>query len=95
MNRVPRSANPIYAMEVVKWEYPRIFKLFRKYSIFSATQNKDERLLSMIGRNTSPQSQSLKVETIESGVVGSAIQKHRRIFNFNKANGQDDSSSDD
>ena len=47
----------------------------------------------MIGRNSGPQSRSLKVETIESGVVGSAIQKHGYIFN--EAKGQDDSSSDD
>ena len=69
-------------------------KLFRKYSIFPATQNKDERLFSLIGRNTGALSRRIKIETIEKKVVvGSAIQKHGFIFDYQK--GHDSSSSDD
>ena len=55
VSRPHRTANPIHAMEGLKRDYPRIYKLFRKYSIFPATQNKSERLFSMVGRNTGPQ----------------------------------------
>ena len=48
ISRIPRKANPIHAMDVLKKDFPRIHKLFRKYSIYPATQNKDERLLEEI-----------------------------------------------
>ena len=79
VSRIDRNANPIQAWEVLRKDFPRIYQLFRKYSIYPATQNKDERLFSMVGRNTGPQCRSIKVETIERKVVvGSAIQK--RVF---------------
>ena len=59
-----------------------------------ATQNKDERLFSLVGRNTGPLSRRIKIETIEKKVVvGSAIQKHGFIFDHQK--GHESSSSDD
>ena len=62
-----------------------MYKFFREYSIFPASQNKDERLFSLIGRNTGALSRQIKIETVEKKVVvGSAIQKH----------GHDSSSSD-
>ena len=79
-----RTSNPILIMESLKKDYPCMYKIFRKYSIFPATQNKDERLFSMVGRNTGPHCRKIKAETIEKKViVGSAIQKHGFIFNFN------------
>ena len=47
-----RSSFPVHLMQTLKKEYPNICKLFRKFSIFPASQNKDERLISMVGRNT-------------------------------------------
>ena len=83
VSRPSRMANPIDAMSGLKQDYPRIFKLFRKYSIFPATQNKSERLFSMIGRMTRPQARRIKVESIESrAVVGAAIQKNGFIFDY-------------
>ena len=65
-----------------------------QYSIFPATQNKDDRLFSLVGRNTGPLSRRIKIETIEKKVVvGSAIQKHGFIFDHQK--GHKSSSSDD
>ena len=96
VNRIPWDSNPIHAMEVLRKDFPRIHKLFRKYSIYPATQNKDERLFSMVGRNTGPQCRSLKVATIENKVVvGSAIHKNGFIFNSNDAKIANESSSDD
>ena len=63
VSRPSRMANPIHAMSGLKQDYPRIFKLFRKYSIFPVTQNKSERLFSMIGRMTRPQARRIKVES--------------------------------
>ena len=70
-----RSADPIHVMEGLNLsDFPRIYLLFRKFSIFPSTQNKDERLFSLIGRNTGSLGQRLKVETIEKKVVvGRAI----------------------
>ena len=80
-------------MEALKRDYPRIFMLFRKFSIFPATQNKDERLFSMVGRNTGALSRNIRVETIEKKVVvGSALQKHGFMFNYK--NGVDSDSDD-
>ena len=96
VSRIPRKSNPIHAMDVLKKDFPRIHKLFRKYSIYPATQNKDERLFSMVGRNTGPQCRSLKIETIEKKVVvGSAVQKHGFIYNYKDAKKPNESSSDD
>ena len=70
-------------MKSLKREYPLVYKLFRQYSMFSASQNKDERLFSLIGRNTGALSRQIKIETIEKKVVvGSAIQKHGFVFDY-------------
>ena len=97
VSRPHRQTNPIHAMEGLKQDHPRIYKLFCKYSIYPATQNKDERLFSMVARNTGPLSRSIKVETIERKVVvGSAVQKHGFIFDYTRASSlpDRDSSSD-
>ena len=71
-------------MEALKNEYPEVYRVFRLYSIIPATQNKDERLFSLIARNTGPLSRRIKPETIEKKVViGLAVQKHGFIFNYN------------
>ena len=50
----------------------------------------------MVGRNTGPQNRRIKVETIEKKVVvGSAIQKHGFIFNYNDAGKNVESSGDE
>ena len=68
--------------------------LFRKFSIFPATQNKDERLFSMVGRTTGALSRNIRVETIEKKVVvGSALQKHGFMFHYK--NGVDSDSDGD
>ena len=78
-----RTCNAIHAMDTLKKDFSRIFRLFRKFAAFPATQNKDERLFSMIGRTTGSLCQSIKVETIEKKVVvGSAIQKHGFRFHY-------------
>ena len=38
VSRPHRTANPIHAMEGLKRDYPRVYKLFQKYSIFPATK---------------------------------------------------------
>ena len=69
--------------------------LFRKFSIFPATQNKDERLFSMVGRNTGALSRNIRVETIEKKVaVGSALHLQKHGFMFNYKNGVDSDSDD-
>ena len=89
-----RKADPVPMMNGLKNDFPRIFCVFRKYSIVPATQNKCERLFSMVGRITGPLSRNIKVETIERKVVvGSAVQKHGFIFDFEKGN--DSSSSEE
>ena len=89
-----RTANPIELMEHLKKDFPRIYRLFRKFSIFPCSQNKDERLFSLVARNTGPRCRNIKVETIEKKVVvGSAIQKHG--FRFNYQNGNASSSEED
>ena len=97
VSRFHRKTNPIHAMEGLKLDHPRVYKLFRKYSIFPATQNKDERLFSLVARNTGPMCQRIKVDTItKKVVVGSAVQRHGFIFDYTKACTQadNDSSSD-
>ena len=96
ITRIDRNSDPIHAWEVLRKDFPRIYQLFRKYSIYPATQNKDERLFTMVGRNTVPQCRSIKVETIERKVVvGSAIQKRGFIFNYKDAKSRIESISDD
>ena len=93
ISRTRRTANPIAAMEALKSDFPRIYRMFRMYSIFPATQNKDERLFSLIAQNTGPLSRRIKVETIERKVVvGSAIQKHGFVFDFSSAPKANDNS---
>ena len=43
-----RSTIPLHAMEGLKREYPRIYALFRKYCVFPSTQNRDERIFSIV-----------------------------------------------
>ena len=67
--------------------------LFLKFSIFPATQNKDERLFSMVGRTTGALSRFICVKTIEKKVVvGSVLQKHGFMFLYK--NGVDSDSDD-
>ena len=64
-----------YAMAELKQDYltPRVIKLFRKYNIFLASQNKSKHLFSLIVKVTRPQSRSIKVES--RVIVGAAIQR--------------------
>jgi hypothetical protein len=83
VSSLSRKSNPVHAMEGLKKDFPRIYSMFRKYSVLPATQNKDERLFSMVARNTQPLSRQIKSETIEKKVViGSAIKNHGFIFNY-------------
>ena len=78
-----RTCHAIHAMDTLKKDFLCIFWLFRKFAAFPATQNKDERLFSIIGRTTGSLCQSIKVETIEKKlVVGSAIEKHGLRFYY-------------
>ena len=89
-----RTANPVHVMNSLKREYPRIYRLFRKFSILPCSQNKDERLFSFVARNTGPLCRRIKSTTVERKVVvGSAIQKHG--FRFHYSNGNDSSSSEE
>ena len=93
-----RHTNPIHAMEGLRHNQPRVYQLFWKYSIFPATQKKDERLLSMVAQNTGPLRRNIKVETIaKKVVVGSAVQRHGFVFDYTKARSQteNESSSDE
>ena len=47
------NTSPIWNLEALKKDYPRIYQLFRKYSVFPATQNRDERIFSMIAKTYS------------------------------------------
>ena len=90
-----RTSNPVHVMEALKGDYPQIYRLFRKFSIFPSTQNKDERLFSMVARNTGPLCRNIKVETIEKKVVvGSAIAKHGFVFHYKNGNDSSTSSED-
>ena len=60
------STNPIPAMEALKKEYPRIYTLFRKYCVYPATQNRDERIFSMVAQNTNPLRRSIHVDSVMS-----------------------------
>ena len=81
VSRPHKQTSPIHAMEGLKQDFSRIYKLFCKYSIYPATQNKDEKLFSMVARNTGSQCQRIKVETIEKKVViRSAVQRHGFIL---------------
>ena len=83
----------LYTMKALKSDYPRIFRLFRKYCVFPSTQNRDERIFSLVAQNTRPQCRRIKVDTIENKVlIGSAILSHGFIFNYKDGN---DSSSDE
>ena len=89
-----RNSNPIHTMAALKRDFPIINQVFRKYSIFPATQNADERLFSLVGRITGPQSRRIKTTTIEKKVVvGTAIRKHGFVFNF--VDGNETSSSEE
>ena len=55
LSSLSRTTNPLHAMDALKSDYPRIFRLFRKYCIFPSTQNRDERIFSLVARNTRPQ----------------------------------------
>ena len=93
ISALSRVSNPVHAMAGLKREFPAINKLFRKYSVFPATQNADERLFSMVGRMTGPQCRRIKATTIDKKVVvGAAIHKHGFIFKY--TDGNDTSTSD-
>jgi hypothetical protein len=94
LSSLHRETNPIDAMEALKKDFPRIYKLFRKYSVFPANQNRDERIFSMVARNSQPMCRNIKVETLEKKVlVGSAIKTNGFVFNY--CDGVDSSSSDE
>ena len=40
-----QSADPVHVIDGMKSDFPRIYLLFRKCSIFPSTQNKDESLV--------------------------------------------------
>ena len=81
------STDPIHAMNGLKRDFPFINHIFRKYCVIPATQNADERLFSMVARNTGPLCRSIKISTIEKKVVvGKAIANHGFRFHFNGAN---------
>ena len=56
-------------MNELKRDFPSINRMFRKYCVIPATQNADERLFSMVARNTGPLCRSIKISTIEKKVV--------------------------
>ena len=59
----------------------------QKDCVIPATQNADERLFSMVARNTGPLCRSIKISTIEKKVVvGKSIANHGFRFHFNGAN---------
>ena len=70
----------IYLMQKLKTEYPNICKLFWKFSIFPASQNKDEWLFSMVGRNTGALSWNIKVKTIEKRWLWEVLFKSMALF---------------
>ena len=67
-------------MTGLKRDFPLITKVFRKYLIFPATQNADERLFSLVGKMTGLQSRRIKTTTIEKNMGGIAIQKHESLL---------------
>ena len=77
------------AMAELKQNFPHVNLVFRKFSVFPATQNADERLFSMVGRNTGALSRRIKTTTIEwKVVVSKAIQRHGFIFSYEDANAE-------
>ena len=90
-----RDSNPVHTMTGLKRDFPLVNKVFRKYLIFPATQNADERLFSLVGKMTRPQSRRIKTTTIEKKyiVVSSTIQTHGFIFNY--LNGNETNSSEE
>ena len=53
-----------------------------KFSIFPATQNKDERLFSMVGRTTGALSRNIRVETIEKKKLSSEVRYRNTVLCF-------------
>ena len=85
-----RETNPLHAMDALKTDYPHIFEIFRKYCVFPSTQNRDERIFSMMARCTGPQCRSITVETLEKKIlIGCAIRSNGFIFSY--LNGADSS----
>ena len=90
---VPRSHNPLEVMESLKADFPRIYAVYRKYCVIPSTQNRDERIFSMVARITTPQCRSITVESIENKIlIGSAIRQNGFIFNYKDADEMDSSS---
>ena len=56
-------------MNELKRDFPSINRIFRKYCVIPATQNADERLFSMVARNTGSLCRGIKISTIEKKVV--------------------------
>ena len=48
LSSLSRTTNPLHAMDALKSDYPRIFRLFRKYCVSPSTQNRDERIFSLV-----------------------------------------------
>ena len=83
-------------MNGLKRDCPKMNKIFQKFSIIPVTQNADERLFSLVGRNTGPLSNRIKVSTIEKKVVvGKAIANHGFRFNYFGANASSSGDEDD
>ena len=94
LSPLSRSTNPLHAIEALKNDYPRIYVIFRKYCVFPSTQNRDERIFSLVSLNTQARSWRIQVDTIEKKVViGSAIRSNGFIFDYKR--GRDSSSDDD
>ena len=83
LSRMPRETNPLPQMEGLQREYPHIYKVFRKYNVIPATQNRDERIFSLVARNTSAQCRNITVDSIEKKVIiASAIRSNGFIFDY-------------
>ena len=86
LSSLSRTTDPVHAMDALKSDYPQI-------CVFPSTQNRDERIFSLVAQNTRPQCRRIKVDTIENKVlIGSDIQSHGFIINYKDGN---DSSSDE
>ena len=86
LSSLSRTTNPLHAMDALKSDYPQI-------CVFPSTQNRDERIFSLVAQNTRPQCWRIKVDTIENKVlIGSDIQSHGFIINYKDGN---NSSSDE
>ena len=83
-------------MEGLRAEYPHVYKVCRKYAVYPATQNRDERIFSMVARNTTALCRNITVDSIEKKVlIASAIRSNGFIYNHSNLTTQDISSESD